>query len=68
MLCCVNSLLSYSLLMLLQTFELDTGNMRTSSMCLNILSCESLSVVGQKIKMTHAEVFPGSRALHESAA
>lgn len=54
--------------MLLQTFELDTGNMRTSSMCLNILSCESLSVLGQKIKMTHAEVFPGSRALHESAA
>lgn len=47
---------------------LNTGNMRTSSMCLNILSCESLSVVGQKIKMTHAEVFPGSRALHESAA
>lgn len=32
-----------------------------------IFSCESLSVVGQKINMTHAEVFPGSQVLYASA-
>lgn len=33
-----------------------------------IFSCESLSVVGQKINMTHAaEVFPGSQVLYHSA-
>lgn len=37
--------------------------------CLNIhiLSCESLSVVGQKINMTQAEVFPESQVLYDSA-
>lgn len=38
----------------------------TLNIFMYIFSCESLSVVGQRINMTHAEVFPGSQVLHDS--